>query len=426
MKKTLVFLFAAALLLTLFSGALAAEAKPGAEVTFTLSLQNTNAAYVRIKASYDAAVFDLVGYSSSSGTAGTAGIVLYDVDSPLPSGPAGTVTLRVKDGAKPGTYTVSAFLAECYDRDENNGIASASGGGTVIVPANDTPAPTEKPTAVPTAVPTEKPTEKPTAAPTVKPTEKPTPAPTATPTAKPTEKPTDTPTVKPTEKPTDAPTVKPTQKPTDAPTVKPTEKPTVAPTAAPTEKPTEKPTPAPTATPTVKPTEIAPPTPTPAPKTEDRRTNQSVCSLGIRFRDIAPQLTSRWDMFTPLDLSQEGVQTLPLLAANVSEVGSVTVSVKDGTVTVTYKLHWPVEEVNMAFALLPDLASVTEVDIASMPRYAFGQPVSIQTDLNGDTRVLLYVLGHVNYDYLDPRTPQYSTSNTVYRQLVSDLEALMD
>ena len=398
MKKTLVFLFAAALLLTLSSGALAAEAKPGAEVTFTLSLQNTNAAYVRIKASYDAAVFDLVGYSSSSGTAGTAGIVLYDVDSPLPSGPAGAVTLRVKEGAKPGTYTVGAVLAECYDRDENNGIASASGGGTVIVPANDTPAPTEKPTAVPTTVPTETPTEKPTAVPTEKPTEKPTPAPTATPTAKPTEKP------------TDAPTVKPTQKPTDAPTV----------------KPTEKPTPAPTATPTVKPTEIAPPTPTPAPKTEDRRTNQSVCSLGIRFRDIAPQLTSRWDMFTPLDLSQEGVQTLPLLAANVSEVGSVTVSVKDGTVTVTYKLHWPVEEVNMAFALVPDLASVTEVDIASMPRYAFGQPVSIQTDLNGDTRVLLYVLGHVNYDYLDPRTPQYSTSNTVYRQLVSDLEALMD
>ena len=132
MKKAFVFLFAAALLLTLSFGALAADAKPGAEVTFSLSLQNTNAAYVRIKASYDAAVFDLVGYSSDSGTAGSAGIVLYDVDSVLPSGPVGTVTLRVRDSAKPGTYTVSAVLAECYDRDENTGKASAAGGGTSV------------------------------------------------------------------------------------------------------------------------------------------------------------------------------------------------------------------------------------------------------------------------------------------------------
>ena len=131
-------------------------------------------------------------------------------------------------------------------------------------------------------------------------------------------------------------------------------------------------------------------------------------------------------MFTPLDLSQDGEQTLPLLAANVNEVGAVTVAVKDGTVTVTYKINWPAEDLGMSFALLPDLNSVTKLDIASMPQYPFGKPISIQNDLNGDTRVLLYVLGYVNYDYLDPRNPQYYTNNTVYPQLVSDLKELMD
>ncbi len=347
MKKPLVILFAAALLLALTAGALAAEVQPGAEVTFTLSLQNTNASYVRIKASYDTSVFELVNYSANNGTAGSAGIVMYDVSAVLPSGPVGSVTLRVKAGAKPGTYSVGAVLAECYDRDENNGRASASGGGTVTVPGSATPAPTAKP----------------------KPTDKATPAPTATP------------------------------------------------------KPTDKATPAPTPTEGTTP---PPPTPTPVPPDTDWRLHQSVCSLGIRFRDIAPQLTREWDMFTPLDLSQDGEQTLPLLAANVNEVGSVTIAVKDGAVTVTYKINWPAEELDMAFSLLPDLASVTEVSIAAMPRYAFGQPVSVQDDLQGDTRVLLYVLGYVNYDFLDPRNPQYCTNNTVYPQLVSDLKALMD
>ena len=391
MKKLLVSLFAAMLVLALTTGALAAEAKPGEEVTFSLSLQNTNASYARIKASYDASVFELVGYSANSGTAGSAGIVLYDVNSLLPSGTVGTVTLRIKDGAKPGTYSVGAVLAECYDQNENNGKASAGGGGTVTVVGNATPAPTATP----------KPTQKPTTAPTVtpKPTQKPTTAPTEAP--------------KPTEKATTAPTEAP----------KPTEKATVAPTEAP--KPTEEATAAPTEAP--KPTEEATPAPTETPKPDtDWRLHQSVCSLGIRFRDIAPQLTKKWDMFTPLDLSQDGEQTLPLLAANVNEVGDVTITVKDGAVTVTYKINWPAEELGMAFTLLPDLNSVTDLDFASMPQYSFGQPISIQNDLNGDTRVLLYVLGYVNYDYLDPRNPQYCTNNTVYPQLVSDLKALMD
>jgi hypothetical protein len=343
MKKLLFFFLTAMLLLTV-TAALAATAKPGEEVTLSLSLQNTNASYVRIKASYDASVFELVGYSANNGTAGSAGIVMYDVNSVLPSGQAGTVTLRVKSGAKPGDYTISAVLAECYDRDENNGKASAGGGGIVTVPGSATPAPTATPTAKPTA--------------------------------------------------------------------KPTEKPTAKPTAKPTDKPTEQPT--------------ATPAPTALPQGTDWRFHQTACSLGIRFRDIAPQLTREWDMFTPLDLSREGEQTLPLLAANVNEVGAVTIAVKNGTVTVTYKIKWPAEELDMAFALLPDLASVTEVNIASMPRFAFGQPVRIQNDLGGDTRVLLYVLGHVDYDYLDPQNLQYCTDNTVYPQMVSDWKALMD
>ena len=162
MKKVCLFLLAAVLLICAASIALAAEAKPGQEVTVTLNLNNTNAAYVRVKADYDTSVFELVGYSANSGTAGSNGIVVYDTKV-LPSGAVGNVTLKVKNNAAPGTYTVSGVLAECYDLNENNGKASVSG-GTVTVAGNATPKPTAAPTPKPTEAPTSKPTNDPASA----------------------------------------------------------------------------------------------------------------------------------------------------------------------------------------------------------------------------------------------------------------------
>ena len=147
----------AVLVIGTVSGALAGEIKQGEEVAIDLKLNNTNAAYVRVMADFDSSVFEVVKYESSVGTAGSNGIVVYDTK-PLASGVVGTVTLRVKADAAPGSYTVSGKLVECYDVNENYGTASVSG-GTVYVAGNTTPAPTQTPQATPTPAPTEKPEE---------------------------------------------------------------------------------------------------------------------------------------------------------------------------------------------------------------------------------------------------------------------------
>ena len=377
MKKTCLFLLAAALLACLAFTALA-DVKPGEEVTVSFTLNNTDAAYVRVMANYDKNVFELVGYSAANGSAGSNGIVMYDTKA-LPSGPLGTVTLKVKANAAPGTYAVSAVLAECYDRDENNGKASVSG-GTVVVAAEATPAPT----AVPTVKPTEKPTGKPTAEPTEKPTEKP--------------------------------TAEPTEKPTEKPTAEPTEKPTVKPTAEPTKKPTEKPTatPAPTPTPSAKPTDTS----------DNWRYAQTLSSLGIRFRDATPALTDKWHMFTPLDLSEDGETVIPLIAGGISQVGEVTVAVADGAVQIKYALYRGVELLDIGCALFHDLDRVDTVDMNRQKQYPFRQTIRIAEDLDGDTSLLLYVFGHVNYDF--EQQPIYRLNGQKYDAVVERLKQLMD
>ena len=157
MKKLGLFLVIVALFVSLAAVGLAAEGNPGDTLTVGLSLSNSNAAYVRVVASFDTSVFELVEYSAASGTAGRNGIVMYDTGV-LPSGSIGSVTLKIKDGAAPGTYNISASLAECYDINENDGSASVSG-GTVTVKGKATTAPTAAPTAAPSASPTKNPTE---------------------------------------------------------------------------------------------------------------------------------------------------------------------------------------------------------------------------------------------------------------------------
>ena len=153
---------------------------------------------------------------------------------------------------------------------------------------------------------------------------------------------------------------------------------------------------------------------------------QTVCSQGIRFRDIAPKLTNQWFMFTPLDLSKDGVSTIPLVAANSVYVGAVTVKVENGKLTVNYQVDYPAMRDDMAFALLPSLDQVTDVDIGMMKTYPFGREISIQDDLAGDTRVLLYVLGHADYDAMDERNQPFPNNQKEYRELTESLKKLMD
>ncbi len=135
MKK--VCLIIAALLLIGLTAFAAAETKPGEEVTVNLTLTNTEACVVRVLAEFDVDVFELVGYSSEIGTAGSEGIVLYDTK-PLASGVIGSVTLKVKEDAEAGEYAVGGWTAECYDLEENDCEASVDG-GTVTVAAKEEP-----------------------------------------------------------------------------------------------------------------------------------------------------------------------------------------------------------------------------------------------------------------------------------------------
>jgi hypothetical protein len=134
----------------------------------------------------------------------------------------------------------------------------------------------------------------------------------------------------------------------------------------------------------------------------------TACSFGPAFRDVRPSLTDKWYTFTPVDLSIQGRQTFEYVASNLYVIGEVYVDVAGDTVMVTYHNYYAdqggnTETLTEFMTFFHDLGSVTDAEPETMQElgYRFGQPISIERDLAGDTNVLLFIRNQVTYcDYV--------------------------
>lgn len=154
----------------------------------------------------------------------------------------------------------------------------------------------------------------------------------------------------------------------------------------------------------------------------------TVCSYGIRFRDLANPITKDWYMFTPIDLSVEGEQTIDLIAGNMHKIGTATVLVREGTVTVTTKVN---NIYNIAYeeeflTFVPALADLTALDFDAMTNYAYGEAISIEEALGGDTKVLLLMRNRAWYEDKTRGVESFNGKGKDYDAYVEELKLLMD
>ena len=141
--------------------------------------------------------------------------------------------------------------------------------------------------------------------------------------------------------------------------------------------------------------------------------NNTACSLGLRFRDEAPDLTDKWYMYTPVDLTQDGVQTFPLIASNVHIIGTVLVTVEDGKVTVAYKLDTKKIKVKEEFlTFFPDLESVKTVEPDELKEqgFVFGEHIHVAEQLHGANSVLMFLRLVIDYDIYADGVKRYYES----------------
>lgn len=130
--------------------------------------------------------------------------------------------------------------------------------------------------------------------------------------------------------------------------------------------------------------------------------NNTASTQGLRFRDVNPDLTNKWYMFTPVDLSQDGEQIIPIIASNCYYIGQVKLTVAEGQVTITSEILEDVTVQSDFLTLFTGLDAVTMVEPAELAGQAlpFGEAISLEETLGeGNTNALLYV--HFVVDYHD-------------------------
>ena len=127
--------------------------------------------------------------------------------------------------------------------------------------------------------------------------------------------------------------------------------------------------------------------------------NNTICSLGPCTRDLIGG--DDWYRVTPLDLSVEGSFTYPLIATNKFTVGTMTVTISNGTMTVTYKLNSNQFNVRSeALVFYSNLEALRKPTTENTYSFSFGQPIDIAQTFGEDTRVILSFFMKADYDQL--------------------------
>ena len=165
-------------------------------------------------------------------------------------------------------------------------------------------------------------------------------------------------------------------------------------------------------------------------------TKNTACSFGPAFRDVRPSLTDKWYTFTPVDLSVQGRQTFEYVASNKYVIGEAYVDVAGDSVTVTYHNFYEDQEgstktLSEFLTFFHDLKSVKNVEPEAMEElgYRFGDTISIEKDLEGDTNVLLFIRNQVTYcDYVTSthKLTRFWPNLPERKALREQMQAMMD
>jgi len=156
---------------------------------------------------------------------------------------------------------------------------------------------------------------------------------------------------------------------------------------------------------------------------------RTICVIGPRLRDsnLSPYNSDNWYMYTPFDASKDGRQTFKMIGSNEHEVGSATLTVRDGTVTFDYKVYPNVDITLEFFTIVNQMGDLHEYEPEALSSYAMvpGRAYSIEDDFGGDTNLVLYFCSRGDYT-INRNVKDAELGKPYYMQLVRSMMSIMD
>ena len=160
--------------------------------------------------------------------------------------------------------------------------------------------------------------------------------------------------------------------------------------------------------------------------------NNTVCAFGPRLRDrdadLYPYTTDQWYMFTPFDASKDGRQTYELVASNMYIVGTLTIDIQNGYITVDYKLA-DATKFNITLEFFTILNRIQDInryepeDLLPL-RMSTKTPISLES-FGEDRNLVLYFCSRCDYSWSN-RYTSLNYNSTAHQRLLNQMISLMD
>jgi len=160
--------------------------------------------------------------------------------------------------------------------------------------------------------------------------------------------------------------------------------------------------------------------------------NNTICAFGPRLRDvdsyIYPNTTDEWYMFTPFDASQDGRQTFELVASNNYIVGSLTITIRDGKMTVDYTLNSSTIDITLEFFTV--LNQIQDIKVYEPEKLLnlnmkVRQPIDLQEKFGDDRNLVLYFCSRADYTYSN-NFVKLDYESLAHQRLLNTMLTMMD
>ena len=158
--------------------------------------------------------------------------------------------------------------------------------------------------------------------------------------------------------------------------------------------------------------------------------NNTLCAFGPRLRDVNlyPYDTDLWYMFTPIDVSQDGQQTFDMVVSNTYIVGTLTITVKEGFLTVDYKLNGnSIDVTTEFFTILHQIDDIHQYEPEQLMAYRMNvkQPINLAEHFGDDRNLVLYFCSRCDYQY-NSRFIRLNYDSPTHQAIVHSMLSIMD
>lgn len=147
--------------------------------------------------------------------------------------------------------------------------------------------------------------------------------------------------------------------------------------------------------------------------------NGTMCSYGPCTRDLIGG--GDWYRVTPIDLSYEHSEDYPLIAGNKYKVGSLSVIVKNGTLTISYRITAPAQvTINSEnIYLYNSLDALRSPNGSNTCLATRDQPIDIAATFGNDTKILLSLVAKIDYEPINlPEFQENALDMTVMKSII--------